>query len=82
MEWIGKNLPDYKRQFLIGPGKNFCAGKDHILVDDADHNLKAFSEAGGLVVPIPRKWNEYHSWDTYDYMQNMLNKAMEIANAA
>ena len=57
MWWIQQNLPDYARRFMIGPTKQFCAGPDTLLIDDADHNLEAFFDEGGRTVCVPRKWN-------------------------
>lgn len=55
--WIDKNLPDYKRRFLMGPAKDFCAGPNKLLVDDYDENIRRFVLNGGLGITIPRKWN-------------------------
>jgi len=57
MEWIQNNLPDYSRRFLIGSAKQFCASRDSLLIDDADRNVKVFSDAGGNVILVPRPWN-------------------------
>ena len=56
-DWIYKNLPQYKDQFLIGRPKDFCAGPDTLLVDDSDANVRAFVKRGGRYILIPRAWN-------------------------
>ena len=57
MEWIQKNIPKLSRQFMIGPAKQFCSDRKRILVDDADHNIKAWT---GPSILIPRPWNKGH----------------------
>lgn len=59
--WIQNNIPAYRRRFLIGPPKHFCAGKDRFLVDDSDKNLREFNAWGGHGVCVPRKWNKEHA---------------------
>jgi 5'(3')-deoxyribonucleotidase len=63
IQWIQKNMPKYRRKYLIGPCKHFCAGKNSILIDDGNHNIDAFRGAGGLTVLVPRKWNSDHALD-------------------
>ena len=60
--WIQKNLPQYRRQFLIGPPKHFCASENAVLIDDSDRNLANFEKAGGKSVCVPRKWNKEHMY--------------------
>ena len=58
LQWLkdrGINLP-----VLFGEAKHFCAGADTILIDDADHNVDAFREAGGKAILVPRPWNTQH----------------------
>ena len=62
VDWIKKNLPQYKRQFLVGPRKDFCASPDALLIDDANHNIDAFTKAGGAGFLVPRKWNRRHNF--------------------
>ena len=57
IDWIRKHLPQYRRQFLVGPAKQFCAGPRHVLVDDHDVNIKKFSDAGGHTFLFPAPWN-------------------------
>ena len=40
--WIEKHLPAYKRRFLIGPRKEFCAHPVAVLIDDYDANIEKF----------------------------------------
>jgi 5'(3')-deoxyribonucleotidase len=58
LEWIHANVPRWmRRQFLVGPSKEFCARPDTLLVDDADKNVNKFKEAGGMTLLVPRPWN-------------------------
>lgn len=62
IRWLKKHLPSYYRgnRYLIGPAKHFCASANAYLVDDSDVNVKAFNEAGGHGVLVPRPWNSHH----------------------
>jgi len=60
--WITHNAPAYKRQFLIGSAKEFCAGPDRILIDDSQSNCEKFVDAGGKAILVPRPWNP--KWET------------------
>jgi hypothetical protein len=60
VEWIKKNIGSYRRRYLLGPVKAFCAGPNSVLIDDADYNYHAFNKAGGNSILIPRLWNEGH----------------------
>lgn len=55
--WIEKHLPDYSRQFLIGPKKEFCARENAVLIDDYDFNCTKFREHGGKAIVFPQIWN-------------------------
>lgn len=70
VRWIYKHLPDYKRRFLIGPVKHFCAHERSVLVDDYDKNVNNFREHGGKAVLVPRPWNSMHATkDAAGYVQ-------------
>jgi 5'(3')-deoxyribonucleotidase len=60
MEWIKRFLPEYRRRIFIGTPKHLCASHRTCLVDDADHNINAFTKAGGFAVRVPRPWNGGH----------------------
>ncbi|MEN6532315.1 MAG: hypothetical protein ABFD89_01545 [Bryobacteraceae bacterium] len=60
LRWIARHMPDYKRRFLFGPCKEFCAAVDRVLIDDADTNVKRFGAAGGQTILLPRPWNSDH----------------------
>lgn len=58
--WLDRCLPEYRRRFLFGPEKRFCAGPDCLLIDDADQNVDSFRAAGGCAILFPRPWNRLH----------------------
>ena len=57
MDWIKRNLPDYRRRFLFGPAKQFATARHRVLVDDSDDNVRSFVKHGGCAVMVPRPWN-------------------------
>lgn len=57
VRWIYEHVPDYKRRFLIGAAKEFCAHDDAVLIDDYEVNIKKFAEHGGDVILVGRPWN-------------------------
>lgn len=57
MDWIRKHLPQFRRRFLVGPAKEFCAGPRHVLVDDHSVNIEKFEKAGGQTFLFPAPWN-------------------------
>ncbi len=61
VEWIYRHLPNYRRQFLIGPQKHHCAKFGSLLIDDADHNVDKFRDHGGDAILVPQPWNSAYS---------------------
>lgn len=57
MDWIRKYVPQYRRRFLVGPAKEFCASPYHALVDDHELNFQKFLDAGGRPFLVPAPWN-------------------------
>lgn len=60
IRWIYKHLPAFKRQFLVGAAKEFCAHDNAVLVDDWDGNIEKFRANGGRTIHVPRPWNSRH----------------------
>jgi len=58
--WVKKYMPDYSKRLMVGTAKKFCAHRGSVLIDDADHNINAFVEAGGHGILVPRIWNSGH----------------------
>jgi hypothetical protein len=72
--WILKHLPTYARQYLIGPAKHFAASPATVLLDDADHNVARFTEAGGHGLLVPRAWNSGHGLPPADVLTHLERK--------
>ncbi len=67
VKWIYKMFPKQKGKrftnFLIGHQKSLLAAPRRILVDDADHNITSFEQAGGTGILFPQAWNRHHFID-------------------
>jgi len=57
MDWIREHLPQFRRRFLVGPAKQFCASPRHCLVDDRTFNIEGFKGVGGHGFLFPAPWN-------------------------
>lgn len=66
--WIETHFPQFRRQYLLGPRKQFCAAPNHVLIDDHLHNTDLFREAGGISYLYPRPWNPRHSMNEKEAM--------------
>lgn len=68
--WIRKHLPEYfdHGRYLIGPDKDIVAGPGRVLIDDGEHNIDAWVEAGGLGILVPRPWNRNREQNTFDWV--------------
>ncbi len=67
--WIDKHYPMLSGQMLFGSAKQYLAGPDRYLVDDWDKNIKAFKDAGGYGITVPRLWNH-----RYDHHRNVMRE--------
>lgn len=78
VRWIEKNLPAFKRQFIIAPvSKGLLAEPGRILIDDRDKNIREWREAGGIGVSVPRPWNKLHQLS--DDVHNIVRKQLDFA---
>lgn len=58
LAWIKEHLPRYyHRRYFLTPKKSLLAGPKRLLIDDSDHNIMAWREAGGLAIRMPMPWN-------------------------
>jgi hypothetical protein len=70
IDWVTRNLPSWmEKNVLLGCPKHFCASHDSLLIDDADHNIKAFRAAGGQAILVPRPWNVLWDTDTESHLK-------------
>lgn len=70
--WINKNLPAYKRRFMLVNDKFVIASKSKLLVDDNNDNVDRFRDHGGHAILVPRPWNRHHELNTLAYVMEQL----------
>ena len=57
-DWVHRLAPEFPRKnMILCHDKLLLARPARILVDDADHNIDSFVEAGGYGCLMPRRWN-------------------------
>ncbi len=79
--WFERHMPKYARdqRYIFAKHKRACANAKHWLIDDADHNVKDFRDAGGKAILCPRLWNQLHSvTDAASYIRSQLNEQCTI----
>lgn len=59
--WMKRHFPKLAHQMVFTSFKQALAYHDSILIDDADKNVTAFRNAGGLAVLLPRPWNSAYA---------------------
>jgi len=86
LEWIQRSCPDWiKRQYIITPRKEVCAGRGCLLIDDNEDNVNNFTRENcdSDAILIPRPWNK--NWRYYDNDYNLvsfINEVTEIDRGA
>ena len=73
-DWIKKHMNRYRRRFLVGPAKEFCAAPDHLLIDDNETNIEKFEEAGGQTFLFPAPWNYRFKEDPMTALHTFLEE--------
>ena len=73
LDWIKQHVPQFRRRFLFGPRKEFCAAPNRILIDDSEDNADAFAEAGGKCILVPRPWNRNRAEPVMPYIRCQLD---------
>lgn len=58
-DWVRANAPELSERLIIARAKGFFGARGTVLIDDADHNIHAFTRHGGVGVYVPRPWNEH-----------------------
>lgn len=85
LRWLQAFTGHACKNYLVGPAKFLCANDCNVLVDDGDHNVADFHEAGGQAILFPRLWNSDHeSWqkfgeDTFLHVLDMLREIVSIS---
>ena len=66
-EWIRKNLPRFfaEGRYMIGPRKEWAAHSRSVLIDDGEHNIGTWREAGGFGILFPRPWNSLRKMEPF-----------------
>lgn len=74
VKWIEKHYPQFKRQFLVGPAKEFVAGPRKLLIDDYEKNIDGFVLNGGDGILVPAHWNSLYPLKNrvVDYLTDKL----------
>jgi 5'(3')-deoxyribonucleotidase len=57
LAWVADHWPALRERTILCRAKWALAGPGRVLVDDADHNCRAWQQAGGTAVLFPRPWN-------------------------
>ncbi len=73
--WVDRHFPAFSRRLLLGACKEFCAGPGRVLIDDSDANVRAFRDAGGEVLLVPRPWNLLAGLDPLEHLRRKLTPA-------
>lgn len=81
LDWIREHLPNYRRRFLIGPNKEFCASPTHVLIDDRQENVDRFRAAGGQGFAFPAPWNANytHAQDPLPELRRFISSALDAS---
>jgi hypothetical protein len=80
--WLKKHLRHYRKRALLGSGKDACAFPTTTLVDDGDHNIDAFTKAGGRGILYARPWNSSHECckEAFEMFSIQIVKSWSLAN--
>lgn len=57
LTWLQRRFGVKFRDFVISPQKYLLARPQHVLIDDTEHHVSAFREAGGQAVHFPSVQN-------------------------
>ena len=77
--WVKNYFPQFydDRRIIYAHCKHFCAAKDHLLVDDAEHNVDNWN---GPSILYPQNWNRNRQFrdNKIEFLQYQL--AYEVTN--
>jgi hypothetical protein len=77
--WVEREMPRYKRQYLLGTGKDLAACSTKILIDDRQENVDDFVKAGGHAILVPRPWNSRRAETSADGSFDPAAVARQVA---
>ena len=64
-KWVEKHLPGFRTRLILSNRKELFAQSNYVLIDDSDDNCKKWAIAGGMVIKVPRPWNDMN-WVDHD----------------
>lgn len=81
MEWIQKYYPKLRRNVVLTPAKYLCANKNALLIDDSEHKIFPFKNAGGNICIFPQLWNSNFGYPTHEnkmkFVKTMIDNFLE-----
>lgn len=76
--WIQNRMPSYwHKRYCLSPCKHHMAHPGALLIDDGEHNIKAFREHGGWACLIPNTWNSYGYFPKNTEVLNKVQETIE-----
>ena len=79
--WIKNHLPnDAQKKYNLTPCKSDSARRDRLLIDDGEHNVAAYLDAGGPACLFPATWNFTKTIPNYEIAIKSIQKSWDLAN--
>lgn len=73
-KWVQGHCPKWLHQnLMIGSKKHLMSQPGRLLIDDADHNIDAWTAEGGLGLLVPRPWNRNRKLNTVEAVDTWLD---------
>ncbi len=74
VKFVRKHFGDVPVIVLPGSSKYMLAGRNRILIDDADKNVSAWRGNGGMAITFPQPWNKAYTLLNHrvQYVRNIL----------
>lgn len=72
-KWIVEHFPQFAKKTIFCYKKEYLASPYHVLLDDSEANIKAFTDRGGIGILFPQDWN-----GLYRYLKNPIKYIRDI----
>jgi len=72
-KWIMKHFPQFAKKTVFCYNKEYLASPYHVLIDDNELNIKAFTDNGGIGILFPQDWN-----GLYRHVKNPIKYIRDI----
>jgi hypothetical protein len=82
VKWIRKALGTSEGRYAITTGKHHMAHPGALLIDDGEHNEKAFLKHKGQCLLFPMPWNRHKMWPTANGAVELIKSAIDEAKMA